>query len=1138
MFSYINASLANHYLIGWGFPTLIIFMIFVAICEVSLIAWAYPRTEANRDRKITFKWLTRKELIRYAILLSNLFSDRTWSEHPNRFGKAVQWKDLIEIARKQMVTWEKSGITFTISYWAEVLRLVVQYLDPRSKPLYSSEIWVKIHKGKLSVKKWSGLPVVLPRKIKVLLQRCKESIHNGSLQRGHLIKLKLVLSMLSFFRACSPAYRKVSWDSIVKPFQGNKTTLDQQELKNALKSLGITTLKVGKPSIFWASSKSGPNLPVATLGLGLDLIGWILRPQKWYEYCLICYTNGYFVLLTQFVVFTILVVPVALICILFRIKPLLGHIAVLEEARGKMRKIGITDFWTQILFRPLHDSIYKKLSDIPEDGTNNQVGPIQRMLKELNVNSFQPRKTVIKSTDAYAKVEEIPSSQLTSKDHVLEIQSEEDLFAHINALLGKSNGTDSRHSSNTGLNEASRGQFVFKFLPEKTTTKKGQGNQRVVRVTKVMKCPTVQSLDLTAATDRLPVDVQAQILNILGYPGTLWKLVLDREWNTTDGPIRYSVGQPMGAYSSFAMLALTNHVLVHIAMNRNKVKPSNLYGVLGDDVAIANKKVSKTYRGLLQYLGVEVNPIKGFDGGILEFAKKLFTVTRINISPLGAKNILLTLRNPAFLSSVLKELWDKEFPLVFRLKPRKEIRSRAKRRVRGISIPFITPNNLLSLFSKLWSNTTFKNGINYLKLPKNKMGSVVKFSHVGVILRLASYIGPRSGLWYIGPEVRGYLQGWDYDLYQKIWWDITKRLISKRKLSTVGIFSPNSPANRFVREGVHSNVKLQLVNAIKFQREERIHLFRVLRNQLSLALNLMREAFFVPLNSLPKVRNLYYYKNKIFYLDKEITTLIYFLSLLLSPSVLIVARSYLLNFLKLVPKSISVLWIRFLRICNYWHSNGFLHETCFASVALMFLTRDVWFVAQIATPMLLWHFIVSSQLMKSFINQHVYWSKIWGAQGRNVILDATSPVYDPLNPLQNLLALTVREYKTYEEVPAFKEMLKLVRYEGLVKSWLDEKERVKREADANRTKKQGKVTKTSESSKLVKDSTSITRVKGSTAITKVKGSPTTQAKRSPTTKVSKKRKEKELSKRTRTNSTVKHALIYPSQSNLIPTILS
>jgi hypothetical protein len=673
----------------------------------------------------------------------------------------------------------------------------------------------------------------------------------------------------------------VTWDSITAPFNGVETKLDQQELKNALKSLGITTLRVGKPSIFWASSKSGPNLPVATLGLGLDLIGWILRPQKWYEYCLICYTNGYFVCLTQFVGFTILVAPVALICLLFGIRPLLGHIAVLEEARGKMRKIGITDFWTQILFRPLHDAIYNHLAKIEEDGTNNQVGPIKLMLEALGINSFHG------------------------------------------------------------------------------------------------KVRTVQSLDLTAATDRLPVDVQAQILNILGYPGDLWKLVLDREWNSGGGPIRYSVGQPMGAYSSFAMLALTNHVLVHIAMKRNKVDPKHRYGVLGDDVAIADKKVSKSYRSLLEYLGVEVNPIKGFDGGILEFAKKLYTINRINLSPLGAKNILLTLRNPAFLSSVLKELWDKEFPLVFRLKPRKEIRARAKRRVRGISVPFITSDSLVSLFSKLWSNTVFKDGKFFLKLPKGRIGSVMKYSHVGVLLRLASYIGPRSGLWYIGPEVRGYLQGWDYDLYQKIWWDIVKRLISKRKLSTVGIFSPLSPANRFVREGVHSNVKLQLVNAIKFQREERIHLFRVLRNQWILGLNLIRESFQVPFTSLPKVRNLYYYENKIFYLDKEITTLIYFLSLLLSPSVLIVARSYVVNFLKLVPKSLSVVWVRFLRLCNYWHTHGFWVESLTSSLALMFLTHDWWFTTQIVVPMVIWHFIVSSSLMKSFINRYVYWSKIW-----------------------------------------------------------------------------------------------------------------------------------------------------------------
>jgi len=230
-------------------------------------------------------------------------------------------------------------------------------------------------------------------------------------------------------------------------------------------------------------------------------------------------------LLGQFTVLSILVAPLSLLCYIFSVYPTLGHISVLEEARGKRRKIGITDFWTQILFRPLHDSIYSKLSNIYQDGTNNQVRPIKLMLEELSIQNF--------------------------------------------------------------------GKFK-----------------------------RVQSLDLTAATDRLPVDVQSQILDLLGYPGSLWKEILDRSWSVQSGAvIKYSVGQPMGAYSSFAMLALTNHVLVHMAMNTTHTYTP--YGVLGDDVAIGDRKVSNYYRELLTHLGVEVNPIKGFDGGILEFAKQL-----------------------------------------------------------------------------------------------------------------------------------------------------------------------------------------------------------------------------------------------------------------------------------------------------------------------------------------------------------------------------------------------------------------------------------------------------------------------------------------------------------------------------------
>jgi hypothetical protein len=44
-----------------------------------------------------------------------------------------------------------------------------------------------------------------------------------------------------------------------------------------------------------------------------------------------------------------------------------------------------------------------------------------------------------------------------------------------------------------------------------------------------LKGKRVQSLDLSAATDRLPIKLQVQILQQLGYPGALWKELLDRE---------------------------------------------------------------------------------------------------------------------------------------------------------------------------------------------------------------------------------------------------------------------------------------------------------------------------------------------------------------------------------------------------------------------------------------------------------------------------------------------------------------------------------------------------------------------------------------------------------------------------------
>jgi len=85
--------------------------------------------------------------------------------------------------------------------------------------------------------------------------------------------------------------------------------------------------------------------------------------------------------------------------------------------------------------------------------------------------------------------------------------------------------------------------------------------------------------DLSAATDRLPIQLQVGILSSLIGKGAarLWaELLVGRDYylNHRNGQVmetdsfRYSVGQPMGALSSWAMLALTHHLLVQYACSR------------------------------------------------------------------------------------------------------------------------------------------------------------------------------------------------------------------------------------------------------------------------------------------------------------------------------------------------------------------------------------------------------------------------------------------------------------------------------------------------------------------------------------------------------------------------------------------
>jgi hypothetical protein len=143
----------------------------------------------------------------------------------------------------------------------------------------------------------------------------------------------------------------------------------------------------------------------------------------------------------------------------------------------------------------------------------------------------------------------------------------------------------------------------------------------------------LHSLDLTAATDRLPVDFQTDVLTELIGPeiAQAWRsLLTDRDYLTPDGKeVRYAVGQPMGARSSWAMLALSHHVIVKAAANFSNRPDFTDYAIVGDDIVIKSHNVAVDYKKILVGLGVDISAPKSIEPianckPAAEFCKRIF----------------------------------------------------------------------------------------------------------------------------------------------------------------------------------------------------------------------------------------------------------------------------------------------------------------------------------------------------------------------------------------------------------------------------------------------------------------------------------------------------------------------------------
>jgi hypothetical protein len=186
---------------------------------------------------------------------------------------------------------------------------------------------------------------------------------------------------------------------------------------------------------------------------------------------------------------------------------------------------------------------------------------------------------------------------------------------------------------------------VLKKIPQDGLYDQVAPAKRLAKVMREKGLSRVWSYDLSAATDRLPVSLQEHLLGALTSLrlASVWRWLMTERWfklspalvNSTCGKsksdktyaVKYAVGQPMGAYSSWAMLAITHHCIVQYCARKAGVAGwFDLYALLGDDIVIGHRGVAHKYKEFMEAIGVGINRSKSIEGRRLtfEFAKRFF----------------------------------------------------------------------------------------------------------------------------------------------------------------------------------------------------------------------------------------------------------------------------------------------------------------------------------------------------------------------------------------------------------------------------------------------------------------------------------------------------------------------------------
>lgn len=478
----------------------------------------------------SMKSLQYKDISRWSKVLLLLLADYRTKEA------------LYQMMNRIRFMWKRNGSTFLVLYLKECHRLMMKSLAGQTN----------IEKL-MRVATRRGLPLIIPGTLRLAIERSDVSV------------IRVTLTILSMYRIITiPGTPKIN--TITDPFKGISEVLLVSEIRAALSNLEWTKVRFKRNAKLLQSVTSGPNWSISGLGGMLDAIAFHKHyPELMTELENVCKVTGeelwkLFLQEIQHIDRFFETCQATKQAEFWETKfseLKLCKLSPKLEAAGKVRIFAIMDLWSQSALRPLHDYLCDILRLIPQDGTFDQLAPLNKLMSR-------------------------------------------------------------------GVTE-------------------------------------IYSFDLSAATDRLPLKFQTQVMTLLlgeKFANSWAKLLTGRPAIFEGVPYYYSVGQPMGAYSSWAIMALAHHIIVQIAARRaGWTTWFDLYAVLGDDVAIANKAVALNYLVLMRDLGVDINLFKSLESiiGVAEFAKRLIGPLG-DMSPISPKLILQTALRPAALTEVIRDM--------------------------------------------------------------------------------------------------------------------------------------------------------------------------------------------------------------------------------------------------------------------------------------------------------------------------------------------------------------------------------------------------------------------------------------------------------------------------------------------------